>query len=157
MKASLFTIFFISLLGLNYVNATETIEYKGEAYFVMLPLDTTEQQTWIFTDQENEDGKWIQFYNNPQKTLAKIFQVKDKKFVGQYYKYYANGQLLEKSNYVNGELQGLYTTFYQNGQMKDSCDYQIQKSWEEGNKIGISKTWYENGQVKTVQNFDKKE
>ena len=82
-----------------------------------------------------------------------------------------NDQLIEKSNYVNGQLNGPYETWYENGQQWAKSNfvngkrhgpyerwYKNGEQWEKSNFVNgqlddLYKVWYENGQLEEKSNW----
>jgi antitoxin component YwqK of YwqJK toxin-antitoxin module len=68
-------------------------------------------------------------------------------FSGYIISKYENGNLKEKSGYVNGKKQGLSQTWFDNGTIQD------ERYYTNGEKDGIHRGWYENGSKRFEYSF----
>ncbi|MEQ6118678.1 toxin-antitoxin system YwqK family antitoxin [Reichenbachiella sp. MALMAid0571] len=66
---------------------------------------------------------------------------------GNWTTYFSNGKVETIRSYRNGEKHGNHYGFYENGQMKFSYHF------ENGFSQGTHKTWYANGQLSTEMNY----
>ena len=57
-------------------------------------------------------------------------------FTGQIIEHHDNGQLKEKGNYRNSELEGEWITYYYNGQLRKKGKWKTRK--EEGKWVGFN-------------------
>lgn len=95
--------------------------------------------------------KGIHFYLTKEAAYYHLFTIIND-FNGIYKKWYDDGQIYEKCNYINGKIHGLYEKRYANEQLKKKGNY------VNGILEGLYETWHENGQLKTKCNYinDKK-
>ena len=75
-------------------------------------------------------------YSNGQLKYRKTYNDKNS-YLEEYW--YELGNLKERANYKNYQLDGLYQTFYQNGQRKE------RSNWKNGIKDGDVEEWTEAG------------
>lgn len=61
--------------------------------------------------------------------------------------WHENGQIRERRNYKNGELDGLYETWYENGQMQQRLNC------KNGKLDGLCEDWYKDGQMWARSNW----
>jgi antitoxin component YwqK of YwqJK toxin-antitoxin module len=90
-----------------------------------------------------------EFYSDGTLKDRSIFQSKNDggKRHGSRERYYRNGQLKEKLNYVNGEVHGASEDFYEDGLP------QLIASWKNGEQDGLWTSYYENGEIEAEINF----
>jgi antitoxin component YwqK of YwqJK toxin-antitoxin module len=69
---------------------------------------------------------------------------------GVWTKYYPEGTIKSKINYVNGKSQGAFTTYYKNGKIEENGN------WESKVYRGNFIRYYENGKVAQKKAFNKK-
>jgi len=86
-------------------------------------------------------GKWTYYHKNSDKVMT-IETFDDKGVLqGERLVYYDNGQLAEKSNYVNGKIEGLSEVYSLKGVVLNSLNYV-------GNELhGISKSYNGKGEL----------
>lgn len=68
-------------------------------------------------------------------------------YTGEWFMWYASGELMLESNYVKGKRDGLWYSYYRNGNTKSMSIY------EDNYMMGIMTTWYENGIEQTSCNY----
>lgn len=91
-------------------------------------------------------GKW-EFYRENGITLKQIIEYIDDTPSGIREDYWGNGNLKNKSTYLNGQLYGEILHYYETGELKESGFY------KDGKFEGTVKNYYKNGQVEYVRNF----
>ncbi|MXW74031.1 MAG: SUMF1/EgtB/PvdO family nonheme iron enzyme [Gammaproteobacteria bacterium] len=62
--------------------------------------------------------------------------------------YHSNGQLKEKADYKNGQMDGPAEFYHSNGQLEKS------ETYKEGQLHGTRKSYYENGQLREEANYE---
>ena len=70
--------------------------------------------------------------------------------IGVWTKYYPEGSVKSKINYVNGKSQGAFTTYYKNGKVEENGN------WESKVYKGNFIRYYENGKVAQKKSFNDK-
>ncbi len=68
-------------------------------------------------------------------------------FNGVAFAEYSNGQLEVKTNFKDGEKDGLETRWHENGQLSREVN------WKDGERDGLETRWHENGQLEEKSNF----
>jgi hypothetical protein len=68
-------------------------------------------------------------------------------YTGEAKVWHENGQLAEKCNNVDGEINGLYEAWYENGQLSGKCNY------VDGVANGLYEAWHKNGQLARKYNM----
>ena len=61
-------------------------------------------------------------------------------------KWHGNGKHAEKTNYKNGEIEGLDRSWYRNSQLQKETNH------KNGKREGLHRSWYKNGQLKEQTN-----
>ncbi|MFH6773043.1 toxin-antitoxin system YwqK family antitoxin [Gaetbulibacter aestuarii] len=118
-------------------------------------------------------GTWKFYQKNSNKLLILENYNDNGDLNGERNVYYENGQIAEKSNYLNGQLEGLYSWFsekgvkikelnYTNGELSGPAnvygaegDLIIKGQYKNGQKVGIW-TYYEDGKVTEEKNFSRR-
>lgn len=118
-------------------------------------------------------GTWKFYQKNSNKLLILENYNKNGELNGERNVYYENGKIAEKSNYLNGALDGLYSWFsekgvkikeltYVNGELSGPAnvfsaegDLIIKGQYKDGQKVGIW-TYYEDGKVTDEKNFSRR-
>jgi len=67
------------------------------------------------------NGEYLKWYDNGQMCIKCNYI--DGNLNGEYIQWHENGQMWIKYNYINGELNGDYLSWYENGQMREECNY----------------------------------
>jgi antitoxin component YwqK of YwqJK toxin-antitoxin module len=73
-------------------------------------------------DQGKRHGYWERYYTNGQLYYKGNFVDGIKHGYWEYY-YYSNGQLYSKGNYVNGKLHGYWEYYHDNGKLNSKIYY----------------------------------
>ena len=102
---------------------------------------TGEQQD--FLKNGIKEGYWSRYYENGQ-LIDKIEYVNNKKN-GPWINYYRNGNVFVKGNYKNNELHGEYFKYYTNGTLKEKGNYKNNELDGEYNKYYTNGTQKEKG------------
>ena len=89
-------------------------------------------------------------YNKEESNIEvreEITYYKGTPFTGEIFENYENGQLKYKSNFKDGELDGLDESYYENGKLY------IKSNIKDGKEDGLYEEYYENGQLKYKRNY----
>ena len=90
-------------------------------------------------------------HKNPKQHTEIIHYNQNKEREGEYVSYYDNGNIREKSHYINGELDGIQLLFNENGELEETISYK--KGLKHGdhfiykNTKIITKNRYDNGHL----------
>lgn len=68
-------------------------------------------------------GEYKEYYKTPKNALASTATYKDGKRDGLYTKYYTDGKIYYKVNYINGKMDGLKTSYYKDGKVMAKTPY----------------------------------
>ncbi|MDC6461128.1 toxin-antitoxin system YwqK family antitoxin [Gammaproteobacteria bacterium] len=97
------------------------------------------------------DGLVESFFENTETFLSgqlrEKINYKDGELNGPYEVYYENGQLKEKGNHQDGERDRPYENYYENGQLKEKGNF------KDGKRDGLFERYHENGQLELKGNF----
>ncbi len=109
-----------------------------------------------FSNQTWEDGslKTVvrdEYYENQHRLLIYKFKKGEKDSLNYYLKekFMENGQILEKTHYINKQVHGKHEEWYTDGQKSLECFYKF------GKKDGLYISWYPDGD--TLEKFVYKE
>ena len=91
------------------------------------------------------DGKLEDAYIKKEKG---IIYYKGEPYSGEIIYNYRNGQLKEKKNYKDGQLDGLFEEYYEN-----SSQLLLRENYKDGQEDGLQVVYYFNGQVQTKSNY----
>jgi len=92
-------------------------------------------------DVDSDDGDYI------EKTEKGITYYKGVPYTGILLEYHENGQLLQKSKFIEGKLNGSSEMYYENGQLLG------RETYKNGILNGSSEMYYKNGQLLIKGNF----
>ena len=79
--------------------------------------------------------------------VCRLSQFVDGNINGIYAEWYYNGRKEVQSIIKDGKKDGLHATWYQNGRKR------LEANYRKGKKDGLSTEWYKNGQTKSEENF----
>ena len=68
-------------------------------------------------------------------------------FTGTQGRYQENGQLIERTNFKDGNKDGLWEEFYKNGQLRNKGNY------KNGNKVGLWEEYLSTGSLYRKENY----
>jgi|GEM_PF-2004868 TonB family protein len=127
-------------------NRFHSVSFRVLALLVFLAASLPAAGQEIFRFNFNELGKivpqeYAQFYR-----LAP-FDLDNFRFQGEVRDFYMNDTLRMLGNYVNGELEGLFTFFFPDGRTES------QGSYTRGRRIGRWEYFHDNGRLKLVAYF----
>lgn len=111
-------------------------------YQYMLP-DGTLSDTISIDQQKKQTVK--AFYQNGKPSIVQRYDLNY--YAGESLFYYETGQLMRKSSFKDGNLNGLRVEYYKSGQVKEEIDYYY------NNKHGLEKRYHPNGKLKEVTNW----
>jgi antitoxin component YwqK of YwqJK toxin-antitoxin module len=87
------------------------------------------------------------------------FHYKGKPYTGYFYQNYKSGNILSEGEYKKGEIVGNYIKYYENGQIKEDLNYvgrehELNPFYYRSQPLdGVQKTYYDNGQLESIENY----
>jgi antitoxin component YwqK of YwqJK toxin-antitoxin module len=93
----------------------------------------------LFDEKGNRHGYWEKYYGDGK--LSYKGEWVNGKEHGYWESYYDNGKLSYKGNYVNGKKDGYWESYFSNGQLYYKGNY------VNGNRHGYWEIYYKNGQL----------
>jgi antitoxin component YwqK of YwqJK toxin-antitoxin module len=98
--------------------------------------ETKQSEAIYYRNVSNLKGE-VTFYFKSRNVYRKVFYAYQK-LAGNFYEYYASGELKEVGAYENGVRVGNWKMYYKNGKIRQKGRY------SKGVKVGVWKTFYKN-------------
>lgn len=171
MKAYFPSILFIIFISeLSFTQTVDSVEYKGDYYYLFIPYSDNAMNMWNTWDiretksfyyyPESEhlpDGKWIQFFETKNYLPAKIFELKKDTLDGYYKEFNIYGVLSEEGVYENGERIGhwIYRDVYGELNSEGKKGIRIAKNgYTSSIYIGEWKRYFSDGNIESIEHYN---